>query len=258
MTRPFPRIAGLMLAAAAVSPAAAIDHGNLDRRRPLRFEDAYPVAHREAAIESGVGAAVERESSDRAFLEVQGLYGLFPNMHVEIGSAFSTDPEGIEEPEKSGDLRLGALYNFNQETLYLPAFSVKGEADFPTGVDSDKEDFELTGIATRSFGRLGLHLNAGLLFVGDAEGDARDERYRIVPGASFPIGAPRHTRTTLLADLFMEQSDTRGGDETYGAEAGVRYQLSSRFVIDAGVGSEFDGPSRRKPFYGTAGLSYAF
>lgn len=249
---------GLVLAAAAVPPTLAVDHGNLDRRRPLRFEDAYPVAHKEAVVESGLGAAEERKGSDRAVLDVQGLYGLFPNMHIEIGSAFSTDPEDIDGPEKSGDLRVGALYNFNQEALYLPAFSLKGEADLPTGVDSDEEDFELTAIATRSFGRLGLHLNAGYLFVGDAEGDARDERYRIVPGASFPIGAPRHTRTTLLADLFVEQSDERSGDETYGAEAGVRYQLGSQLVIDAGVGSEFDGPPRRKPFYATAGVSYAF
>jgi hypothetical protein len=53
-------------------------------------------------------------------------------------------------PSRSGDLHLGVLYNFNTETLQLPAFAVRVEADLPTGVNSRGIDTQITGIMTRS------------------------------------------------------------------------------------------------------------
>jgi len=48
----------------------------------------------------------------------------------------STDPHEIDEPPEVWRHPVSALYNFNQETLSIPALGVKLGVDAPTGIDS--------------------------------------------------------------------------------------------------------------------------
>jgi hypothetical protein len=265
----------VVLLAVVVPPAHAIDHKNLDEGRPLRLEDAYPIASGEWAIEAGAGFTLQRQGADRGFFPVEILYGAVSNLQVGLGSTLSTDPHEADEPTKSGDLQASVLYNFNQETLSLPAFGLKLTVNFPTGVDSSGVDVEVKGIVTKSFDRLSVHLNAAYEFLDGSDTSARgvtvssrgarlstseerDSRYKLALGASYPIGAPLHTRTTVLGDLFTEQGSRRGEDNVAGVEVGVRHQLTRRVVLDAGVGTEFAGPADRSSFFGTVGLSWGF
>ena len=240
------------------SAAFGIDHKNLDEGRPLRLQDAYSVSQGELTVEGGAGFISERQGSDKASFSLDVVYGLLPGLQLELGSTLYTDPHEIDEPEKSGDLSLEALYNFNQETLTIPALGLKGSVDFPTGVDSEGVDFELTGIVTKSFGRLSLHFNGGYQFIGEPGPDERDGIYKLAFGPSYPVGAPMYTRATILADIFVEQALWEDDAEIVGAEAGIRYQLSERTVLDMGAGSEFEGPDDRSPFFAAFGFSYAF
>jgi hypothetical protein len=252
---------GFALLAAALgapAPAAAIDHKNLDEGRPLRVQDAYSIATGEVAVELGAGATVPRRGLARGLFPASVLWGAFPNFQLELGTTLSTSPREIDEQAKSGDLRLGALYNFNQETLTLPAFGAALEVNLPTGVDSSGVDVELKGLVTKSFGRLSLHGNAAYEFLNGTERGERDGRYELVLGASYPIGAPRYTRATLIGDVFTEQSVRHGELNTVGVEAGVRYQLTPRIVWDAGVGTEVAGPGDRSRFFFTTGASFGF
>jgi len=242
----------------AVGEARAIDHGNLDENRPLRVEDAYPIAHGEIAVEGGAGLTLQRRGTDRGFFPVEVLYGALPNLQLSIGSVLSTDPREIEDRPKSGDVRLGALYNFNQETILLPAFALKLGLDIPTGVEARGYGVELKGIVTKSIERLSLHFNGGYEFLTDSRHDERDGRYKLVLGASYPIGAPQSTRATLVLDVFTEQSVGKRDPEIVGTEIGLRYQLTPRIVGDVGIGSEFSGPSKRSPFFLAIGLSFSF
>jgi hypothetical protein len=249
-----------MVAVLIVIPVAAlaIDHKNLDEGRPLRLEDAYAISTGEIALEAGAGFTLRRRGADRGFFPIEVLYGAFANFQVGVGTTLSTDPREIDEPTKSGDLRIGALYNLNQETLVMPAFGVKLEVEVPTGVDSNGVDVEIKGIVTKSFERLSVHFNAAYLFLTDSGRGERDGRYEVVLGASYPIGAPKFTRATLVADVFTEQSTHRGESNVVGTEIGVRYQLTPSMVWDVGVGTEFSGPSDRSPFFLSTGLSWAF
>jgi hypothetical protein len=238
--------------------AAAIDHKNLDEGRPVRLEDAYTIAHGEIAIEAGAGFALVRHGADRGLFPVELLYGPLPNLQISVGTAFSTNPHEVDEPPKSGDLRLTALYNFNQETLALPAFAAKLALDAPTGIDAHGFGVAPKAIVTKSIERLSVHLNAAYEFLTDSRHDERDGRYELALGASYPVGAPRFTRATLVGDVFADQSSRRGEPTTVGAEIGVRYQLTPRLVWDAGVGTEFAGPARRSAFTFTTGLSFGF
>jgi hypothetical protein len=190
----------LLVVLTSAASAYAIDHKNLDEGRPLRSEDAYPIAHGEFAIEAGMGFTLQRQGADRGLFPVELLYGPLPNLQVGIGTMLSTDPHEIDDRPKSGDLRLSALYNFNQETLTLPAFAVKLGLDAPTGVDAHGFGVEAKGIVTKSVERLSLHLNAGYEFVTSGRADERDGRYKLAIGASYPVGAPRFTRATLVGD----------------------------------------------------------
>ena len=250
----------LMLATLLLVPAIAfaIDHGNLDEGRPLRLEDAYAISTGEIAVETGAGFALLRRGPDRGFFPLEVLYGALPNLQISIGTTLSTHPHDIDEPVKSGDLRLAALYNFNQETLVMPAFGVKLEVNLPTGVDARGVALELKGLVTKSIERLSLHFNAGYQGFTDARREERDGRYELVLGASYPLGAPRYTRATIIADVFTEQSSQHGESNTVGAELGFRYQLTRTIVWDAGVGTEFAGPADRSKFLFTTGLSFGF
>jgi outer membrane putative beta-barrel porin/alpha-amylase len=239
-------------------PAWALDHDNLDKNRPVQIEDAYPIAKGEIALEGGARFVDQRQGKTRFVFQPQVLYGAFYNTQLEIGGDLLTEPTTVEGGEKSGDLRLGALYNFNTETLTLLALAVKFDLELPTGVRSKGVDGALTGILTRSFGRWRTHLNAAYTVVGSAQGRERNGFYRLVAGVSYPLGYPTRFRQTLIADVFTRQSDLSGGRNPTGVEAGLRFQLSSRIVLDGGIGTEFAGPPDRSAVFGTLGLSVAF
>jgi Putative MetA-pathway of phenol degradation len=238
--------------------ASAIDHKNLDGGRPLRLDDAYAISTGEVEVEIGSGFTLQRRGTDRGFFTVEVLMGALPNLQIGIGTVLFTDPRGIDEPAKSGDLSLGVLYNFNQETLVLPAFGARMELNLPTGVHSHGVEVELKGIVTKSFERVSVHLNAGYEFLTDPARGERDGHYELVLGASLPLGAPQYTRATLIADLFTQQAIHRGESNVFGAEMGFRYQLTPSIVWDLGVGTEFAGPAERSRFFFNTGLSFGF
>ena len=249
----------LLLVLLVWSPVAlALDHDNLDPNRPIQMEDAYAIPKGELGLESGVRFNDRRRGRTGVTFQPQIIYGAFDNTQIEIQTDLLTEPLSAVGPGKSGDLHLGVLYNFNTETLQWPAFAVRVEADLPTGVNSHGVDGQLTGILTRSFGRLRVHLNAGYTVVGRAQGLERNGAYRMIAAVSYPIGYPIRFRETLIVDVYTRQSDLVGQRNNTGLEVGLRHQLSSRVVVDAGVGTEFYGPADRAVATGTVGLSVGF
>jgi hypothetical protein len=253
------RLLGLiLLSMVAPISASALDHDNLDPNRPIQMEDAYAIPKGEIGVESGVRWNDRREGRTGVTFQPQIIYGAFRNTQIEIQGDLFTDPRSIVGANKSGDLHLGLLYNFNTETLMLPAFAVRVEADLPTGVRSKGLDSQVTGIMTRSFGRLRVHLNAGYTVLGAPQGQERNGTYRVIAAVSYPIGYPYRFRETLIVDVYSRQSDLVGQANHTGLEIGVRHQLSSRIVLDGGLGTEFAGPSDRSAFTGTVGISVGF
>ena len=239
-------------------PVLALDHDNLDPNRPIGMEDAYAIPKGEIGMEGGVRFNDRREGRTRVTFQPQIIYGAFENTQIEIQGDLMSDPHTLVGAAKSGDLHLGVLYNFNTETISLPAFAARVEVDLPTGVNSKGVDTQMTGILTRSFGRLRVHLNAGYTVLGSPQGQERSGAYRAVAAVSYPLGYPTSFRDTLIASLYTRESDLRGQRNHSGVEIGLRHQLSSRLVLDGGLGTEFAGPSDRAALLGTIGLSVGF
>jgi hypothetical protein len=235
--------------------AAAHDHSNLDALRPLRLEDAYPVAEGEIVLESGVSFVDGQHDRFEAPLEL--VWGALTNTQFEIGTLLATDPHEVEGQQRPGDLRLAALYNFNQETLDTPALAVKVEANVPAVDDSTGVDLEVKGLLTRTIERLAIHVNAGYHFLHGESAQERAGVYELVLGASHPLGAPQDTRTLLVADAYLEQGPDKGDENIVGLELGARFQLTQRAILDFGIGSEVDGPSDRDDFRATVGISFS-
>jgi hypothetical protein len=251
-----PFLLSIALVGFSVPNTYAIDHSNLDEERPLRVEDPYSIAHGELALEAGLGFSVERRNDDRFFSPVQLLYGAYPNLQIGIGTSFSSEPDN--EQAKFGDVELEALYNFNQETLRIPALGAKLEVSLPTGVDSPGTGVKFKGLATKSFGGLSIHANAAYRYLnGDREG-TRDNRLEFILGASYPIGAPQYTRLTVIGDVFTDLSVEHDNASVVVGELGLRYQMTQRVVLDVGIGSEFAGASERSSFFLTTGISVGF
>ena len=251
----------LLLVVLLVGPALralALDHDNLDPNRPIGMEDAYAIPKGEIGLEGGVRFNDRREGRTQVTFQPQIIYGAFDNAQIEIQGDLFTDPRSIVGANKSGDLHLGLLYNFNTETLNLPAMAVRVEADLPTGVNSKGIDTQLAGILTRSFGRLRMHLNAGYTVMGSPQGQERPGAYRAVAAVSYPLGYPHSFRDTLIASVYTRQSDLRGQRNHTGVEIGLRHQLTSRVVLDGGLGTEFSGPADRAALLGTVGVSVGF
>jgi len=238
--------------------ARALDHDNLDPNRPIQMEDAYAIPQGEIGLESGVRVNDRRKGKTQVVFQPQIIYGAFLNTQIEIQSDLLTEPRTVVGANKSGDLHLGVLYNFNTETLNLPAFAMRFEVDFPTGVRSKGVDTQMTGILTRSFGPLRFHVNAGYIVLGAPQGRERDGTYRLIAALSYPIGYPSRFRETLIVDVYTRQSDLVRQRNNSGIEIGLRHQLSSRIVLDGGLGTEFVGPSDRSAITGTVGLSVGF
>jgi hypothetical protein len=72
------------------------------------------------------------------------------------------------------------------------------------------------------------------------------------------LGYPTSFRDTLIASVYTRQSDQRGQNNNTGVEIGLRHQLTSRIVLDCGLGTEFVGPSDRAALLGTVGASVGF
>lgn len=222
------------------------------------MEDAYAIPKGEIGLEGGVRVNDRRQGRTRVTFQPQIIYGAFYNAQVEIQGDLFTDPHQLVGANKSGDLHLGLLYNFNTETIRWPALAVRVEVDLPTGVNSKGVDTQFTGILTRSFGRLRAHLNAGYTILSLPQGQERPGAYRAVAAVSYPLGYPTSFRDTLIASIYAREADLRGQRTHTGVEVGLRHQLTSRIVLDGGLGTEFSGPADRAALLGTMGLSVGF
>ncbi|RYG45367.1 hypothetical protein EON79_12825 [bacterium] len=212
----------LALVCGAAAAFAQTDHDNLDAGRPLRFEDAEPVAFRTLALEYGLGLGFSRRRSVGVNGDFELIYGSNLNGQLEIG---------FEE--------LAYLYSFRQEIGNVPAMALKAEARFAGGA-------RLRAIATKTVGRYDrLHANLDL--------DFSDGRAQLggVLGYSHPLGYPREFNTTGLAEIAFVP-----GARSVSLGLGVRRQISPRAVLDFGVQSDLS--AHATPLRLVAGYSTSF
>lgn len=241
-----------LLSVLPLVPAHAADHTNLEEGLPTQVEDAYPTAYRNREFQLQGRYERTAEGKNQFVIDPRLEYGFARNWQARINVPFRL---GSGDRTGSGDIGLEVFYNFNTESLSLPAFAISAHADLPTGKDSRGVDTAFKFIATKTLGagsRLQrLHLN--LIYRNNARAQAteRSNRYGVVLGYSQRLNAD----TVGILDLVREQELQRGMTSNI-LEIGLRRQVTPlrALSLGAGVGLGSDSPKFRL----TAGLQQSF
>jgi len=231
------RVAAFALAVSGLAAApltAQIDYRNLDDDRPTRIEDAYPVER--YGFEFLIPFAVERERGGAtvhaSVLELE--YGLLPNAQMGLKAPLAAVRAGGTTTTGLSGLRVFALYNFNTESLVLPALSLRTDVTFPVGslAGSDTR-VSVKGIATRSFGRTRLHLNGAYSLGPDGTPAAVEAAERWWYGAA--LDRTLFRQSVLVIGEVYARRPLEAAPVEVTASLGLRWQWRPTAVIDVGI-----------------------
>ncbi len=240
------------LATTMATTAHASDHTNLEEGLPVQVEDAYPTAYLNREFQLMGRYERTSDGKNQYVVEPRLEYGFARNWQARINVPLTL---GGGDKRGSGDVGLEAFYNFNTESLSLPAFAVSARATLPTGRDSSGVDTEFKFIATKSLGYAEklqrVHLN--LIYFANASNhaDERANRYSAILGYS-----QRITPDTILVGDFVREQQIERSKTANILEIGLRRQLTPlktlSFGVGAGIGS--DSPN----FRATLGYQQSF
>jgi hypothetical protein len=244
-------------------PAYATDHNNLDAGRPLRFDDADPVALREQDLELGATLGLPQRRPLGFGVGAEYLYGFARNSQASVGI---TPSVGGRAGARStafdvGELSLGLMHQFHREYENVPAFALRGDVSLPTGRDGRGADFRLRAIWSRHVRQYDrIHLNLDLEAATDPARGDRTLNPGLIVGYSHPLGYPRTFTRTLIAELGAQGGRRAGSGPLVTAGVGIRQQVTPRSVLDIGIESDVAGfnGAPREPFRLIAGFSTGF
>jgi hypothetical protein len=251
----------------AASTARATDHDNVDAGRPLRFDDADPIAFRERDLEFGVSLSSPRGRNVGLGLAAEYLVGFALNSHLiigldpTIGGRVGGDDDDDDTRFDIGDVSLGVFHNFNREYGNTPAFAVRGDVALPTGRGSRGAEFRLRGIVSRSFQQYArLHLNVDATLVTDTDEGEKAFRPALTLGYTRPLGYPTRFDRTGLAEVSVRADEETGRGTLVSLGLGLRQQVTPRSVVDVGLQSDVgaSGGASREDVRAVAGYSTAF
>ncbi|MEO8090760.1 MAG: hypothetical protein ABI703_10725 [Gemmatimonadales bacterium] len=248
---------GAGLCTSFVGPLSAqIDYRNLDDDRPVVTEDAYPVER--YAFEFLAPYRFEAEAGgDQLHIAVpEAAYGLARNAQVGLKLPLAAVDGATGTDLGLAGLRVFGLYNFNTESRWLPALSLRADATFPVGsLAGDGSRFALKAIATRSWGRMRAHLNL-------SRGFGSEDALSVAEPLSRWSGSLAVDRTffrssiLLIGEVAVSQA-VRDAPTAVNTSLGGRWQWTPTLVLDAGVTRRLRsdiGPDIAL----TIGLSHAF
>lgn len=232
---------GLALTGVWMETAQAADHLNLEEGLPTEVEDAYPLPYKGREFQ-GILRYERDGDEDRILLEPRIEYGIAPNAQIRLAVPFSFGDGAVNNIE---DVGVELFYNFNAESLKLPALAVSISADFPSGSDSEGVDPGVRFLATKTIGNEKLerlHLNLGYTRNFGADADERENLFTGILGYSRRLNSD----TILVSDFVFELED-EVGREAYILELGIRHQINPQtvFTVGAGAGLTPESPDVR-------------
>jgi hypothetical protein len=152
-------------------------------------------------------------------------------------------------------LRLFALYNLNTESPVVPALSLRADAGLPVGsLGGDETRFAVKLLATRSWGRTRLHVNAAYGAGPDGPLPAAEALDRWWYGAAVDRTLFRQS-LLFIAEIYARRAAYAVPVEL-NAGVGLRWQWQPTVVLDAGVTRRLRATGPDYAF--TVGLTRAF
>jgi hypothetical protein len=245
-TAPAAALAAALLLAAGATGAVARGEGleelnNLDINMPNTLDDAF-AAERGSVTLLGAARYDNRRGHDNTVR-------LFPRLLVGVAEGLQATVQvpytvGFGPGDDHGVVSFGALYNFNRETAWLPAFAVSVEGGPAVGPGAHGGELRLFGIASKTvdpqaFRR--LHLNLAWFRRFDPGEEERRDRYRVALGYSQLLSR----NTALVADYLRESQEERGERAANILEAGLRYRVAPNLILGGALGAGIGRDSPR-------------
>ena len=245
-TPALPLALALLTALPAVVRAA--DHTNLEEGIPTQLADAYPIGYLGKELQLATRFDRTADHRNLFLVEPRFEYGLARDLQVSVGVPFNY---GSAAPRQAGgrgigNVNLSALYNFNQESLVLPALALSARAEFPTADRARGVDTAVGVVFSKTLGAANfiprLHVNALWLHNAGAGSRERENGYRLIGGYTMRVGAD----TFVILDHVHERAvNERRTSEV--VELGLRRQVTPRLVLSIGGGAGLtdDSPHAR-------------
>jgi len=236
--------------------SSQIDYRNLDDDRPVVTEDAYPVERYAFELLAPYRFEAEAGGGQLHLTVPEAAYGLARNAQVGLKLPFAAVDDATGTDWGLAGLRVFGLYNFNTESRWLPALSLRADATFPLGsLAGDGSRFALKAIATRSWGRIRAHLNASRGFGSEDALAVAEPLNRW--NASLAVDRTFFRSSILLIGEIAVSQAVQDAPTAVNASFGGRWQWMPTLVLDAGVTRRLRsgaGPDIAL----TVGLSHAF
>lgn len=216
------------------SASAQIDYRNLDDDRPVVTEDAYPVERYAFELLAPYRYEAEVNGARLHTTVPEAAYGLARNAQVGLKLPLAAVDESTGTDWGLAGLRVFGLYNFNTETHWLPALSLRADATFPVGSLAGEESrFAIKAIATRSWGRMRAHLNVARGFGSEDSLSVAEPLNRW--SASLAVDRTFFRSSFLLIGEVAASESVQDGPTAVNASFGARWQWTPTLVLDAGV-----------------------
>ncbi len=230
---------------------AQSDHNNLDKERPLTFEDAYSIAYRSYELQTGFSAFAFQKRQPQYGLRTEIQYGIAKNRDLSIGWDPVFDSQSARV--RGDNLELSYFEGLTREIGNSPAVGYRIEAEMPTTGSVRDADVRARLVLTKRAKTYDkFHLNLGVAGNGKLA-------FGAILGYSLPLGYPRQFDTTLLAELAVEQSRQASG-QNHWAGLGIRRQVDVTTVLDYSIRMRFRSAvtENRNALIFTVGLSKSF
>jgi hypothetical protein len=224
----------------AAPSLAQTDYYHLDKNRPTRIED--PFAAKQYSWELKVSPLTLTGLPDGTTAytpQVELKYGLLPGFDIEAGVSLPLAPLGAGFATGNVELDVSALLNLTVETRFLPALGVRASMHAVPAAD-DPLSFELKGMATRTlltYVRLPLNGAAWL-------GEGRHEDWWAGAALDYvlPFDALLFVVSGYVAQMNRDHFGEPADDLRWHTDFGLRYQMTPRMALDAGIGRSWTGP----------------
>lgn len=244
----------LLLLTVFVPPVLASDHTNLDENLPTELEDAYPIKFRDRELQGMVRYIREEHKKNRMVYEPALEVGILPNTQLNVsGTLYS----GNADDKGSGDVSTSLLYNFNTESVWVPAMALSVKTDFPTGDDSRGVDVTTKIILSKMpyvYTTLLHRVHVNLIWKHNAGRDKETERSDMFKGI-FGFSMRACKDTALVLDYVREQKEEKHQDSNV-VEAGFRRQLTPFTLVAIGAGAGIGEESEK--YRVTVGVQHSF
>lgn len=214
------------------------DQVNLEEGFGATVEDAYPTSYLNREIQLFSRYDLKAENKNEIQFNPAIEFGMFRNAGVELSVPVIL---GNGSRATSGDIRLGALYNFNAESLLMPAFAFAGKVILPTGIESRGLDYSTKGIITKTISRRSDRLHLNFEYIANQEprsepanGSIQPERHARFKWAIGYSGRVGNADVMVINYVYEELRLITKISQI--AEVGWRRQLAPRTIISAGAG----------------------